>query len=532
MSQLKALIYCRVSSERQKTEGHGLDSQEQRCRLRCEQKNYEIEKVFRDSFTGGGDFMRRPAMTELLKHIDKHPHKNYIVIFDDISRLARDVEMHIKLRAAFHYRKTELECLNFDFDDSPEGKYVEVIMAGNAELHRALNRRQVIQKQKARTELGYWPFCPPPGFRHVKTAGHGKLLTPYEPEAAIIKTALEGFAVDRFETQGDVLHYLESEKFCGKDKIHFQLVSRLFSRLPIYAGFIEYTPWEVSRRQGHHEPLIDLATFQKICAKLDGRRPVRTRKDIREDFPLRHTLVACGNCGRQYTASYTTKTKGYKRGYYRCNNTACPEHTKSIPIGVIEGQFETILREIKPKPLVLKISEAMLYEQWGKRIANRAASEKKELGEIVRIEDEIKNLVKLAKRASNDRVRLEYEKQIEEFATREEKLKENNDPAKKSKIEFRTALRMVFNYLENPYSQWKYGNLSDKNLVMNLVFEGVLSYDRGIGFRTAPLALPLRVFEHFAISNSRGVETEGIEPSSEDTENGPSTGVSSGTLAT
>ena len=106
-----------------------------------------------------------------------------------------------------------------------------------------------------------------------------------------------------------------------------------------------------------------------------------------------------------------------------------------------------------------------------------------------------------------------------------EKLTEKNDPARKPKIEFRTALRMVFDYLENPCSKWIEGDLSDKNLVMNLVFEGLVFYDRGIGFRTAPLALPLRVFEHFAISKSRGVETGGIEPPSNDVANEPSTGV-------
>jgi hypothetical protein len=173
----------------------------------------------------------------------------------------------------------------------------------------------------------------------------------------------------------------------------------------------------------------------------------------------------------------------------------------------------------------LKISEAMLYEQYENRIANRAVGEKKEAGEIARVQGEIKNLVKLAKRASSERVRLEYEKQIDELATQEEKLKENNNPAKKRKIEFRTALRMVFDYLENPYNKWKSDDLSDKNLVMNLVFEGVLFYDRGIGFRTAPLALPLRVFEHFAISKSQGVETGGIEPPSNDEASEPSTSV-------
>ncbi len=113
----------------------------------------------------------------------------------------------------------------------------------------------------------------------------------------------------------------------------------------------------------------------------------------------------------------------------------------------------------------------------------------------------------MAKRASSDRARLEYEKQIDELAKQEEKLNEETSPEKKRKIDFRTALRMVFDYLANPYDKWENGDLSDKKLVMNLVFEDVLLYDIGTGFRTAPLSLPLRVFEHFAISESRGVET-------------------------
>ena len=60
---------------------------------------------------------------------------------------------------------------------------------------------------------------------------------------------------------------------------------------------------------------------------------------------------------------------------------------------------------------------------------------------------------------------------------------------------------------------------------MNLVFEGLVFYDRGFGFRTAPLCLPLRVFEHFAISKSQGVEAGGIEPPCKDNADGPSTSV-------
>ncbi len=526
MNELNALIYCRVSSERQKNEGHGLDSQEQRCRLYCGQKQYKVERVFKDSFTGAGDFMERPAMGELLAYLDKHPHRdNYVVVFDDLKRFARDTVFHLKLRREFKARGVKVECLNYKFDESEEGEFIETVLAAQGELERKQNRRQVIQKQKARLEAGYWPFCPPPGYRQPKTAAHGKLLTLYEPEATIVKTALEGFATDRFETQADMAHYLSEQNFIGKTVVPFQLANRLLARVWIYGGFIQYGPWEVARRQGHHEPLIDLATYHKILRKLEGRSPIRTRRDMREDFPLRHTQIVCGNCGRPFTASHTTKKKGYSRAYYRCSNKACPEHTKSIPAELLVAQFKKLLKEICPKPLILKISEAMLYEKWEKRVAERVNDETREAGEITGIQGEIRDLSKLARKATGERVRREYEKQIEELAAREEKLMEKNDPAKKPKIEFRTALQMVFDYLKDPYTKWVEGDLSEKNMVLNLVFEGLVSYDRGFGFRTANLCLPLRVFEHFTVSKSEGVETGGVEPPCNDADRGPSTGV-------
>ena len=44
----KAVIYCRVSSQKQVTKGDGLGSQETRCREYAGHKNYQIVEVFRD----------------------------------------------------------------------------------------------------------------------------------------------------------------------------------------------------------------------------------------------------------------------------------------------------------------------------------------------------------------------------------------------------------------------------------------------------------------------------------------------------
>src|SRR3989344_6388438 len=115
---LRAIIYCRVSSDRQKNEGHGLESQEHRCREHAKSNGYEVETVFKDSFTGGGDFWDRPGMSALLNYIDSRPHQSYVVIFDDLKRLARDTVFYLKLRLEFDKRNEKVESTNFNFEDT------------------------------------------------------------------------------------------------------------------------------------------------------------------------------------------------------------------------------------------------------------------------------------------------------------------------------------------------------------------------------------------------------------------------------
>ena len=79
----KALIYCRVSSGQQVSEGSGLESQEHRCIAYAQNKGLNVVKVFRDEGISGGLF-DRPAMKELLKFLDKNNTEKFVVIFDDI----------------------------------------------------------------------------------------------------------------------------------------------------------------------------------------------------------------------------------------------------------------------------------------------------------------------------------------------------------------------------------------------------------------------------------------------------------------
>jgi len=89
-----AVIYCRVSSKKQKLEGKGLKSQADRCRDYCEERNYRVTKVFGDDITGSGDFMKRPEMKKLIDYLSKNNHKDFVVVFDDLKRFARDTQFH------------------------------------------------------------------------------------------------------------------------------------------------------------------------------------------------------------------------------------------------------------------------------------------------------------------------------------------------------------------------------------------------------------------------------------------------------
>ena len=60
-TEIKALIYVRVSDVKQKTEGHGLETQEHRCREYASLRGFEIEQIFSDDETGGGDYKKRDA---------------------------------------------------------------------------------------------------------------------------------------------------------------------------------------------------------------------------------------------------------------------------------------------------------------------------------------------------------------------------------------------------------------------------------------------------------------------------------------
>ncbi len=510
---LKALLYCRVSSTRQATEGHGLDSQEDRCRAHADRMGYVVDRVFPDDASGGGHFMKRPGMVALLAYLDAQPNRgNYVVVFDDLKRFARDTEFHIQLRHAFKARGARIECLNFRFEDTPEGKFVETIFAAQGELEREQNRRQVIQKMQARAKRGYWVFKPPIGYRYEKISGHGKLLVRDEPLASIVRDVLEGYAAGRLETQSEIQRYLERQPEWPKDRrgnVHPERVAEILARA-VYAGRIDYPAWGLNYIEAQHEPLVSFETWTAVQERRNGIARVPARKDLSDDFPLRG-FVTCACCGEALTACWS-KGRSRHYAYYLCDTKGCAEFRKSVRKEVVEGDFEALLRALVPTQGLLDLALDVLRDQWNARasaVREQLASLRHSLRDVERKAEQV--LDRLLD-ASGSAMTAAYERRGRELEAQKALLSERIASCGQPRASFAETYRTACAFLANPWKLWTSGRLEDRRAVLRLAFGDRLSYARNEGYRTAKISLPFKMIGDLKMLNSGVVEPRGVEP--------------------
>ena len=509
----KALIYCRVSTQRQASDGHGIDGQESSCRNYATAKGYQIARVFKDEGISGG-IIDRPGIDELFDYLDAHRNQQFVVIIDDIKRLARDVSAYLHLRKTIASYKATLESPHHNFEESPEGTFMETIFAATAELERNQNKKQVNRRMKARLEAGYWTFYQPPGYHYAKEPAHGKILVPKESEASIIREALEGFASGKYETQTDVLHFLHSKGFDHwktGNGAHLEQVKRLLTR-EVYAGYISYPKWNVTLRKGHHEALISHATFQAIQDRLAGKKKNPKRKDINKDFPLRG-FVLCAECKQAMTGAWT-QGRAKKYPYYRCATKGCCKRNINIRKDDIEDRFETMLKEIKPRKNLLEVVRIELSAMYHERRENVAAMLQKRNDRLKEIKGDIDSYCVLIKEASNATVRRTYEEKIEELDAEKIRLGDTSKKPQDDGKDFEVALHRVMEFIEDPFLMWKTGDLEQQRLVLRMVFAEPLVYDAETGFYTATLSLPLKASCIPELDRLEVVEMPGIEPGS------------------
>lgn len=509
---LKAIIYCRVSSVAQTKKGDGLQSQETRCREYAGFKGYSVVKVVYDRAVSG-KLLNRPGIKEVLQFLKREKNADrYVVVFDDISRLARDIRTHMDLRDAIYATGAQMDCPTMEFRQDSDGLYFEGMQALNAQHYRLKNAEQTKARMRARAMGGYWPFRRPPGYKVVKVAGHGNLLVRDEPMASVIQEALEGFANGSLASQAEVKRFLESRpEFMAKRKrreLRYEDVIRFLTR-PHYAGYIEVPEWGVTLRKGHHEGLITLEQYERIQQRINGNARVMARKNSGTDFILRGALV-CGECGNSMTACWSTSKSGKKHPYYFCFAKGCAAYRKSIPRDKVEAEFETLLRHMTPSENTFVIARAMFKHAWETRLAQATEMIAALKSEVVRLDRQIEQLLDLVVNSSSATTVSAYERRISRLEKEKliaaEKLAQKPGP----KRTFEEMFEHACNFLASPLNIWKNPNPAARKLVLKLAFAERLQYRRDTGFRTPKTTLPFKVLGDFLSGERRMAEGMGL----------------------
>ncbi len=269
--------------------------------------------------------------------------------------------------------------------------------------------------------------------------------------------------------------------------------------------------WGVSLREGHHEGLIDLQTFERIQQRIKGGAHVFTNNDIGEDFPLRGYAV-CAECDGPLTASWSTGKSGKKHPYYLCFTKGCACRGKSIRRDVIEGQFGQLIAQLRPTAQALGLFKDLFFKAWDERASRTEEIAKALRNDLRKTEQQIEQLLDRIVEASTASVISAYERRIAGLEKDKliiiEKLQENAAPRRNSAQQFELAFR----FLENPHELWASERLDDKRLVLKLTFADRLAYCRNEGFRTQKTTLPFKALGAVHGGECKMAEREGFEP--------------------
>ncbi len=516
-STRKAVIYVRISSSKQLTDGDGIRSQESACRDYARYKGLEVVHVFRDVMSG--KHKSRPDMDKMLDFLRTRQNENYAVIIDDISRLARDIITHIALRTDITAAGGELMSPSIEFSDNPQAQLPEKIMALVKEQERIDNAARSKSRSIARLKAGYWVFSAPVGFKYIKAKGDGggKVLVRDEPVATIVADALEKFASGYFGSQVEMKRHLEDHPSFPKSasgKIGNEQVRLMLTR-PHYAGYIAHEDWGVPLIKAKHEGLISYQTYLKIQDQLGGKKQFPVRKSINPEFPLRG-LVDCADCGTTLTAA-NSQGRNKKYGYYGCKVKDCASYGKSIRKEKIEAEFETLLTGLRPSRELIEIATVMFKAVWEKHMKAFKERQKAAKNALNGVEQKIDNLVTRIVQATQPALITAYEGELVKLETQRtianEQIEQFGGENSGKGPNFEAAYRTAMGFLSNPLTLWKSSRVEHKRMVVKLAFGTHVSYCRENGYRTTEMSLPFQIIQRLSTNTKEtNVKNEGMVP--------------------
>jgi site-specific DNA recombinase len=150
------LIYSRVSTDEQAKEGQSIDAQIKLCKAYMEQNGYVLAKdgIYKDEGKSGSN-TNRPGLQDLLLRVSEEKTIEAVFVLDT-DRLARNTLDHLKIKNIFKKHNVTLVSISQPMiDDSPEGNFIDVVLAGANALQSQITGRKTSKVMEQKVEAGW-----------------------------------------------------------------------------------------------------------------------------------------------------------------------------------------------------------------------------------------------------------------------------------------------------------------------------------------------------------------------------------------
>lgn len=329
---MKCIIYARVSSKEQESEGFSIPAQLKLLHEYATQNGLEVQQEFTDIETAKKS--GRTAFTKMMTFLEENTDVRTVLV-EKTDRLYRNFKDYVILEdyeLSIHLVK---EGQVISKDSRSHEKFIhgiKVLMAKNFIDNLS---EEVKKGLKEKVAQGGYPGSAPFGYINNKDE---KTIEPDPEVAPIVRQLFEWYATGDYS-----IKTLRSKaKRAGLlDNFHKYRTSTStihnVLKNPVYCGKVKF---KGEMFDGSHFPLITETTFKKAQSILSGN--AQTQAKTKRQFTYMG-LLNCAVCG----CSITAEIKKGKYIYYHCTNGKGACSKNYVREEVIDKQIKDILQSIK-----------------------------------------------------------------------------------------------------------------------------------------------------------------------------------------
>src|SRR5438105_2294456 len=148
----RAVIYCRVSTDKQEQDGESLDYQEDKCRRYAELHDLDVVAVLREAKSGFIHYSLREKLT-LARQLVRDGMADMIIVFD-LRRFSRNFVHSAMIFEEIESAGAEIVSVSENIDNSLTGKLIRSILAWSAESERHKIVEYSNRRWQTRVEVG------------------------------------------------------------------------------------------------------------------------------------------------------------------------------------------------------------------------------------------------------------------------------------------------------------------------------------------------------------------------------------------